>query len=212
MATVGDPVALGLAASLAHPGGNITGNTILATASIPKSLELLHETLPAVRTFAVLTDPAMPATRVTWSALEGTAKKLGVGLEPFEASTPEEIDRMLGVLARRRPDAMIVFAMPLFGAHRKRMIESLARERIPQIWATEDAADLGALMSHTPTASAMWRNAASFVHRILQGAQPGDLPFEQATKFEFNINLKTAKALGIKIPQSVLLRADRVIE
>ena len=113
-------------------GGNITGNTVLATAFIPKSLELLHETLPAVRSFGVLTDPAMQASRITWSALEGTAKRLRVGLERFDASTPEEIDRVLGILAKRRPGALLVFLNPLFGAHRKRMIESLTRERIPQ--------------------------------------------------------------------------------
>ncbi|MBI3376521.1 MAG: ABC transporter substrate-binding protein [Betaproteobacteria bacterium] len=212
MATIGDPVALGLAASLARPGGNITGNTNLDTSFLPKSLEILHETLPAVRSIAVLTDPAMPVVPGIWSAVDATAKKLRVALERFDASTPEDIDRMLGVLAKRHPGALLVFGTPLFHAHRKRMIESLARERIPQFWASPDAADLGALMSYLANASDMWRNAASFVHRILQGAKPGDLPFEQATRFEFSINLKTAKTLGIKIPQSVLIRADRVIE
>ena len=212
MALIGDPVALGFAARLARPGGNFTGNTILDALFLPKSLEILHETFPAVRTFGILTDPAMPAIRIAWPALETAARNLKVELDRFNASTPGEIDDVLADLARKRPAALLVVAMPLFTAHRKRMIESLSKARIPQVWSTTDATDLGALMSHAPTVADMWRNAANFVHRILQGAKPGDLPFEQATKFEFSINLKAAKALGIKIPQSVLLRADRVIE
>ncbi|NBS56943.1 MAG: hypothetical protein EBS65_07765 [Betaproteobacteria bacterium] len=212
MGSVGDPVALGLAASLARPGGNFTGNTILDALFLPKSLEIMHETFPAVRTFGVLTDPAMPAIQIAWPALETAAKNLKISLERFNASTPEEVDRVLADLAKKRPSALLVVTMPLFYAHRKRMIESLSSARIPQVWSTVDATDLGALMSQAPTAADMWRNSANFVHRILQGAKPGDLPFEQAAKFEFSINLKVAKALGIRIPQSVLLRADRVVE
>jgi putative ABC transport system substrate-binding protein len=212
MALIGDPVALGFAASLARPGGNFTGNTILDALFLPKSLEILHETFPAVRTFGVLTDPAMPAIQVAWPALEAAGRNLKLELDRSNASTPGEIDRVLSDLAKKRPGALLVVSMPLFMSHRKRMIESLAKSRIPQIWSAADATDLGALMSHAPTSADMWRNSASFVHRILQGAKPGDLPFEQATKFEFSINLKAAKALGIKIPQAVLLRADRVIE
>lgn len=212
MAQIGDPVALGFAGSLARPGGNFTGNTILDALFLPKSLEILHETFPAARTFGVLADPANPATQIAWPALETAARQLKIELDRSNASTPGEIDRVLADLARKRPDALLVLSMPLLVAHRKRMIESLVKARIPQIWPAADATDLGALMSHAPTVADMWRNAANFVHRILQGAKPGDLPFEQATKFEFSINLKAAKALGIKIPQSVLLRADRVIE
>jgi len=212
MATVGDPVAIGLIASLARPGGNITGNTNLDASFLSKSLEILHETFPAVRSFGVLTDPAMPAVRSLWPALEDAAKQLRVGLQRFDASTPEEIDRLLVDLARKRPGALLVFPMPLFGAHRKRMIESLAKNRINQFWSLPDAADLGALMSNVANIPVLWRNAANFVHRILQGAKPADLPFEQATRFEFVINMKAAKTLGIRIPQPVLLRADRVIE
>lgn len=212
MAQVGDPVPLGLAVSLARPGGNITGNTILAEAFVSKSIELLHETLPHVRTFAVMTDPAMPAVPSVWTAVVSTAKRLGVVLERFDASTPDEIDRVLGNIAKQHPGGLLVFPMPLFNAHRRRIIESLTRARIPAILGTADAADLGALMSYLANALDMWRNAATFVHRILQGAKPGELPFEQAMRFEFSINLKTAKSLGIKVPQSVLLRADRVIE
>jgi len=212
MAQVADPVTLGLAASLARPGGNITGNAILAEAFVPKSLEVLHETLPEVRTIGILTDPAMPAVPQLWSAVEGAATRLRVALERFDASTPEEIERVLAELARRRPGAVQVFPMPLFAVHRRKIAESLTRDGIPAIMASSDAADLGALMSYLANAFDLWRNAASIVHRILQGARPGELPFEQAKRFDFSINLKTAKALGIRIPRSVLVRADRVIE
>lgn len=212
LAQVADPVGLGLAASLARPGGNITGNSIQPEAFVPKSLELLHETLPNVRTVGVMTDPAMQAVPQLWVAVEGTAKRLRIALERFDASTPEEIDRVLAAFAARRPSALLVFPMPLFGSHRRKIIESLTRERIPAILTSTEAADLGALMSYLVSAADMWRNAATFVHRILQGAKPSELPFEQATRFELSINLRSAKALGIKIPQSVLVRADRVIE
>ncbi len=211
MAQMGDPVAIGLAASLGRPGGNFTGNIILDSSFLSKSLEILHETFPAMRTFGVLSESVTPTTH-TWSALEATAKNLKVSLERFNVSSSQDIDRSLAEVRKKRPGALLVLSQPLFSAHRKRMIESLMRDRIPQIWPIVDAADLGALMSHGAAAEEMWRNAANFVHRILQGAKPGDLPFEQATRFEFRINLKAAKALAIKIPQSVLLRADRVVE
>ena len=212
MPQVGDPVALGLAVSLARPGGNFTGNATLGEAIMPKSLELLHETLPAVRTIGVLSDPAMPIVPTMWKAVESAAKRLPIALERFDASTPEEIDRVLGVLAKRRPGALLLFSMPLFNAHQRKLIESLNRDLIPQFWTSADDTDLGAFMTYSANARDLWRNAATFVHRILQGARPGDLPFEQATTFELVINLRTAKMLGIKIPQSVLIRADRVIE
>lgn len=212
MVTVGDPVALALAASLARPGGNVTGNTIQDSAFVPKALELLHEALPGVRSIAVLTDPAMPATRLQWASVEGPARKLELVLERHDASTPEEIDRVFGVFARRRPAALQVFPVPLFSAQRRKLITSATRERIPAMLCLPDSAGLGALMSYFVNIDEMWRNAANFVHRILQGAKPGDLPFEQASRFDFNVNLKTAKALGITIPQAVLLRADRVFE
>jgi len=212
MAQVGDPVTLGLVASLARPGGNITGNAIQGEAFVPKSLELIHETLRAVRTVAVLVDPAMPAATHLWTALEGTAKRLKVTLQRVDASTPEQLDRALDALGKQRPGAVLVFPMPFFGAHRRKIVESLTRNRIPAIMGSPEAADLGALMSYLADTLDLWRKAATYVHRILQGAKPGELPFEQARRFEFVINMKTAKALGIKIPQSVLLRADRVIE
>lgn len=212
MAMIGDPVGQGLIASLSRPGGNITGNAILAEAYTPKSLELLHEALPEVRTFGVLTDPTLQVHSIFGTALQDAAKGLRIALERFDASTPEEIDRALGDLARRRPGALLVMTSPLFDAHRRRIIESLARDRIPAILGVADAADLGALMSYQANALDIWRKAATYVHRILQGAKPSELPFEQATRFELVVNLKTAKALGIKIPGSILLRADRVIE
>lgn len=212
MAQVGDPVTLGLVASFARPGGNITGNAIQGEAFVPKSLELLHESLPAVRTIFVMADPAMPAITQIWTAVESTAKRLGVTLVRFDASTLEEIDRALSAWAKRPPGAALVFPMPLFSAHRRKIVDALRQNRIPAMMGSLETADMGVLMSYLSNTLDLWRKAATYVHRILQGAKPSELPFEQAARFEFSINLKTAKALGIKIPQSVLVRADRVIE
>jgi putative ABC transport system substrate-binding protein len=212
MARVGDPVELGLVESLARPGGNITGNSIMSSAFVPKALELLHESLPDIRTVGVLADPAMPMTPLIWTPLAGRAKQLGVALERYDTNDPVELDRVLGAFAQRRPRAVLVFPTPLFTAQRGKIIDSLTRNRIPAMLTVADGAELGGLMSYLAHTVEMWRNAATFVHRILQGAKPNELPVEQATRFELVINLKTAKALGIKFPQSILLRADRVIE
>jgi putative ABC transport system substrate-binding protein len=212
MARVGDPVELGLVDSLARPGGNITGNSIMSSAFVPKALELLHECLPDIRTVGVLVDPAMPMTPLIWTPLEGTAKQLGIALERHDTKGPEELDRVLAAFAQRRPRALLVFPTPLFTAQRGKIINSLARNRIPAMLTVADGAELGGLMSYLAHSVDMWRNAATFVHRILQGAKPSELPIEQATRFELVVNLKTAKALGVKIPPSILLRADRVIE
>lgn len=212
MATVGDPVGLGLTDSLARPGGNITGNSIVAEAVVPKALQILHETLPNVRIFGVLVDTKNPVVSLVWTPLEAAAKRLGVALERYDARSPEELDRVLGAFAQRRPQALIVFPMPLFTNDTKKIAESLTRNRVPAILSLDNGADLGGLMSYGADRLDMWRKAATYVDKILKGAKPADLPVEQPTKFELVINLKTAKALGIKFPQSILVRAARVIE
>ena len=212
IARVGDPVELGLVESLARPGRNITGTSNMASAFVPKALEMFHEALPQIHTVGVLVDSAMPVVPLIWTALEGTAKHLGIALERYDTNGPEELDRVLVAFARRRPRGLLVFPTPLLTAKREKIVDALTRNRIPAMLTIADGADLGGLMSYLPHTAEMWRNAATFVHRILQGAKPGDLPVEQATRFELVINLKTAKALGIKIPQSILIRADRVIE
>ncbi|MBI3374465.1 MAG: ABC transporter substrate-binding protein [Betaproteobacteria bacterium] len=212
MARVGDPVELGLVESLARPGGNITGNSMMASAFVPKALELLHESLPELRSVGVLVDPSMPMTSLIWTSLASRAKQLGIALQRYDTDVPEELDRVLGGFAQRRPRAVLVFPTPLFTAQRKKIIDSLTRNRIPAMLTVADGADLGGLMSYLAHSVEMWRNAASFVHRILKGAKPNELPVEQATRFELVVNLKTAKALGIKFPRSILMRADRVIE
>jgi putative ABC transport system substrate-binding protein len=212
MARVGDPVELGLIQSLARPGGNVTGNSIMASEFVPKALELLHAALPEIRTVGVLVDPAMPMTALIWAPLATRAKRLGVVLERYDTNSPSEIDRVFGTFSQRRPRALLVFPTPLFTSQRAQIVDSLTRKRVPAMLTVADGAELGGLMSYLANTVEMWRKASTFVHRILQGAKPSELPVEQATRFEFSINLKTAKALGIKIPQSVLVRADRVIE
>jgi len=212
MARVGDPVELGLIESLAHPGGNITGNSLMSSAFVPKALELLHEALPGIRTVGVLADPSMPMTQFIWAPLARRAKQLGVALERHDADGPEGLDRVLAAFAQRRPRALLVFPTPLFTAQRVKIVDALMRHRIPAMLTFADGAELGGLMSYLAQTVEMWRKAATFVHRVLQGAKPNDLPVEQATRFDLVINLKTARTLGLKIPQSLLLRADRVIE
>jgi putative ABC transport system substrate-binding protein len=212
LATIGDPVGLGLVESLARPGGNITGNAIMAESFVPKALEFLHETLPKARTFGALVDTNMPMVPLIWAPLEITAKRFGIVLNRYDARNPEELDRVLGAFAQRRPQGLIVFPMPLFTNYSARIAESLTRNGVPTILTQDNGADLGALMSYGVDRLDLWRKAATYVHRILQGTKPADLPIEQPTRFELVVNMKTAKALGIKIPQSILVRANRVIE
>jgi putative tryptophan/tyrosine transport system substrate-binding protein len=212
MARVGDPVELGLIESLARPGGNITGNSLMSSAFVPKALELLHESLPGIRTVGVLVDPSMPMTSFIWAPLAVRAKQIGIALERHDTNGPKGLDRVLEGFAQRRPRALLVFPTPLFTAQRVKVVASLTRNRIPAMLTVDHGAELGGLMSYMADTVDMWRKAATFVHRILQGVKPNELPVEQATRFELVINLRTAKALGIKIPESILVRADRVIE
>jgi len=209
---VGDPVALGLVESFARPGGNVTGNAMMADAFVPKALEILHETVPAVRTVGVLVDTNMPMAPLILAPLEDTAKRLGVVLERYDARSPEELDRVLGTFPAKHPPALMVLPFPLFGSYPQKIVDSLARNRIPAILMIERGANLGGLMGYGVDRVELWRNAAKYVHRILQGAKPADLPVEQPTKFELVVNVKTANAMAVKVPQSILLRADRVIQ
>lgn len=212
MASVGDPLGLGLVTSLARPGGNVTGIGISAEAVVPKALELLREMLPGIRSFGVLSDPRMPMASLVWKPLEATANRLSIALERYDASSPEELERVLGGFSRGKPQALLVNPFPLFSAHASKIVETLSSKRIPAMLTIDRAADLGALTAFWSDLAGGWRKTATYIHRILQGAKPGDLAIELPTKYDLVINLKTAKALGIVIPQSVLLRTDRVIQ
>lgn len=212
VATMGDPVAQGLVASLARPGGNLTGNFIFAEALGTKRLELLKELLPKAAEIGYLWNPTNPVAAWNVKNMDAAAKRLGVRLTHLRASSEAMLDEVLAALPGRRLDALLLSADGTSVVFRKKIVASLAASRIPAMYPSGTVAAEGGLISYASSGAEFWRNAASFVDRILKGAKPGDLPIEQATKFELVVNLKTAKALGITIPQSILLRADRVIE
>lgn len=212
MAVVADPVGQGLVTSLAKPGGNLTGNAILTEVVILKRLELLHELLPRSRRIGVLQNPSNPMYAILWNQLESVVKQLGLTLLRFDAVSPAAVDTALDEVARQRPDAVMVGQDNVFYLTRSKIVQSMSRQRIPAIYAFREAVADGGLMSYANSTEAMFRRAAMFVARILKGARPSDLPVEQPTTFEMVINLKTAKALGLTIPPSLLLRADQVVE
>lgn len=213
MINVGDPVGLGLAASLARPAGNVTGVAFdVGLETFAKGLELLKETVPGARRVAVLSNPANPAQRLALANLEAAAPSLGLQLSFIEARNPGEIERAFAQIARDRAQALFVAAEATFILHRARLAELALAHKLPAMFGVRENVDAGGLASYGPSLTHNSRRAATFVDKILRGAKPGELPVEQPTKFELVVNLKTAKALGLTIPQSVLLRADAVIE
>jgi putative ABC transport system substrate-binding protein len=210
-----DPVADGLVASLARPGGNITGLSSLSPELVPKRMELLKEALPNVSRVAVLWDPEAFSDRPTKDLLretEAAAQGLGVTLRLVSARGPDELDRAFSAITTERADALLVGGGPMLFAQRRRIVELAAKRRLPTVFSAREFVELGGLMSYGPSSDDLFRRSATFVDKILKGAPPGDLPVEQPTKFELVVNLKTAKALGLTIPQSILYRADEVIE
>lgn len=212
MATVGDPVGQGIVASLSRPGGNITGNAILSEVLSGKRLELILEIVPQATRVGLLGNPANPISQRVSKMLGAAAKSRGRELVEVGVKNEAELIEVLAQLPNRRLDAMMVGGDLLLFAQRKRIVESLFRARIPAVYSDTDAIEEGGLVGYAASNTEMWRNAAKFVHRILQGANPGDLPIEQPTRMEMLLNLRTAKALGITVPPAVLLRADRIIE
>ena len=215
MATGGDVVGLGLVASLARPGGNVTGLTFdvgLQTAS--KGLELLKETVPKVGRVAFLAGPANPSYAPGLENVRAAGRSLGVQLQLLEVRGPNEneIDSAFAAMARERAGALLVSTGPELSPHRTRIRDLAAKSRIPAMYGGREFTEDGGLMSYGPDLRENFRRAATYVDKILKGAKPADLPIEQPTKFELVINLKTAKALGLTIPRSLLLRADQVIE
>jgi putative tryptophan/tyrosine transport system substrate-binding protein len=210
-----DPVREGLVASLARPGGNITGLSDLHADLIPKRLELLKEVVPSASLVAVLFDPGSSEALLQLEAVQATARSLGLTVLPVEVKGPEpsDIERAFAVIVKqRRTGALLVIAEPAIASHRKRITEFAIKHRLPAIGTVRRWAEDGFLMSYGTDFHDLWRRTATYVDKILKGAKPADLPVEQPTKFEFVINLKTAKAVGLTIPRSVLLRADQVIE
>jgi putative tryptophan/tyrosine transport system substrate-binding protein len=213
MTSVGDPVARGFIFSLARPGGNVTGVSNFAVTLMGKWLELLKEILPTLSQVAVLRNAANPTHPLFWMEAQGAAPRLGLKLQDVEVRSSDDLDEAFGSVVRARSGAVVVVPDPfLAGGARKRIAELAMRNGIPTMCTFREQVEAGGLLSYGPDNSANSRRAAGYVDKILRGAKPADLPVEQPTKFELFINLKTAKALGITIPQSVLLRADEVIE
>ena len=210
--SMADPVGQGVAASLARPGGNITGIAILSEALVGKRLEILLEVVPKARRVAYLMNPRNPAAEKIFASAEVAARNLGVVLTGFRASNAAEIGEALKAIAKQRADAVLLTQDTTAYTFRKLIADSLAASRIPAMHGFGEAVVEGALMSYSANLNENRRHAASFVDRILKGANPGDLPFEQATHMEMVVNTRAAKGLGITFPQTVLLRADRVIE
>jgi ABC-type uncharacterized transport system substrate-binding protein len=210
-----DPVGDGLVASLARPGGNLTGLTFLAPALVAKRLQLLTEAVPGSSQVAVLSHPGVYSEHTMRDMVQETeaaAQTLGVRLQLFEARNPKEIDSVFAAMAIDGARALIVFPSPTFYAEHKRLVDFANQRRLPAIYAFKEAVVAGGLMSYGTNIPDLFRRAATFVDKILKGATPADLPVEQPTKFDLVINLKTAKALGLTIPPSVLARADEVIQ
>ena len=211
MADGGDPVAAGLVASLARPGGNITGSTSFQTDLAAKRLELLKEVVPRLKRVSVLFNALSPNNAVIFREMETAAKAMKVELHQFAVRAPEELPDAFTAMAKQRFEATVIGEDPLLNSNAGAIAALAATHRLPAIGQTLFP-DAGGLLGYGANRPLVFGRAASFVDKILKGAKPGDLPIERATRFELIINLKTAKALGIKIPQQVLQRADKVIE
>jgi ABC-type uncharacterized transport system substrate-binding protein len=213
--TIADPVTSGLVTSLARPGGNVTGLSLLSPELVGKCLELLTQAVPGVSRVAVLWQPGALGERTDKAMLkgaEGAARALGVRLQFVEARGPDDFDRAFSNMTRARAGALTVLPSGMFFNERRRLVDLAAKHRLPAVYPWRGFVDAGGLMAYGPDGADLYRRAATYVDKILKGAKPADLPVEQPTKFDLVINLKTAKALGLTIPQSVLLRADEVIQ
>jgi putative tryptophan/tyrosine transport system substrate-binding protein len=214
-AAVADPVGSGLVTSLARPGGDVTGLSMLAPELVGKCLEQLKQAVPGVSRVAVLWHPGAHGERTDKDMLkeaEVAARALGVRLQFVEARGPADFDRAFSDMTRARAGALTVLTSNMFFIERRRLVDLAAKHRLPAVFQWREGVDAGALMAYGPNVTDLFRRAATYVDRVLKGAKPGDLPVEQPTKFELVINLKAAKALGLTIPQSVLARADQVVE
>jgi putative ABC transport system substrate-binding protein len=212
MVTTGDPVGDGLVSSLARPGGNVTGVTALGQVLNTKRLELIKEAVPGVTRVAVLIDPASIYTAPFLKEREGAARALELELRTLEARDPDQFEKAFAAMAQERVGALMVQTTAMFITNRKRIVELAAKSRVPAVYGEREFVDAGGLMFDGAGLADMYRDAAVYADKILKGAKPADLPVEQPTKLELIINLKAAKALGVRIPPSVLVRADQVVE
>jgi putative ABC transport system substrate-binding protein len=207
-----DPVKSGFVASLARPGGNITGMTTLTTELAPKWVELLQDAIPGIRRIAVLKNPLRPDHQEQIDIMNAAASPRGVQLEIAEAREPEHYGPAFDTMTRQRAEGIIILSGPEFTRNLGRLAELAAMHRLPSLWQYRNFVVAGGLFSYGPSITDLSTRAVFFIDRILKGANPGELPVQQPTRFELAVNLKTAGALGLTIPQSLLLRADEVIQ
>ena len=212
MGTVGDPVGSGFVASLARPGGNITGVSSLTSELSPKQLEMLRSMVPKLSRVAVLVNPANSFHATVLENVQAAAHRTGVTILALEARTPQEIGNTFAVMSQKKTRAVIVVRDSLFNQQVREIAALAVKYRMPSIHGVREYVEAGGLMSYGQNPADNYQRAATYVDKILKGAKPGDLPVEQPTKFELFINRKTAKALGLTIPQSLLISADKVIE
>ena len=207
-----DPVADGLVASLNRPGGNLTGISTFNLKLMPKRLELLSELLPQAKVLALLAEPNIPITEPMTRDVQEAARTKGVQLQILQASSESEIDAAFATLAQARAGALIVSADAFFNSRREQLVTLAARSAVPAIYEWREFAAAGGLISYGPSLAGMWRQVGIYVGKIIKGTKPDDLPVQQPTTFELVINLKTANALGLNVPSSILTRADEVID
>jgi ABC-type uncharacterized transport system substrate-binding protein len=212
IAAGGDLVRSGLVASLAHPGGNVTGNTTVSPELSTKGLELIKETLPKASRVSILWNPEGSVSSIALKEATAIAPSLGLTLLSFEIRRREDLEPAFAAAKRNRADAFLVIQSNVPGANIRHVVELAARHRFPAMYWEREFVEAGGLMSYGPSYADLYHRAATYVDKILKGAKPADLPVEQPTKFELVINLKTAKEIGLTIPPNVLARADRVIK
>jgi len=210
--TTGDPVAWGLAESLAKPGGNVTGLSAVLADLSGKRVEILRETLPKMTRLATLWDPSVRLAGPVFKETSLAAQALSLQLHSFEVKTAQDIENAFADIPKVRPNALLVILSPLVTLYSKRIVELALKQKLPGIYPTRQFVEEGGLMAYGPLIGDLYRRAATYVDKILKGAKPADLPVEQPMKFEFVINLKTAKQIGLTIPPNVLARADTVIK
>jgi putative ABC transport system substrate-binding protein len=207
-----DPIGSGHVASLARPGTNATGLTIIMSETMAKSLELLKAAVPGLVRVAVIWDPGTPSHRPGLKAVEDAGRALGLQLQPLAVRSATEFEGAFSSIAQERAGAVLILSTPLFMGGARRLAELALMHKLPTMFGPREHVEAGGLLSYSPDRAEVYRRAATYVDKILKGANPADLPVQQATKFELVVNRKTAKALGLTIPQSLLMRADQVIE
>jgi putative tryptophan/tyrosine transport system substrate-binding protein len=207
-----DPVGAGLVASLARPGGNITGLSAFGPELSGKRLELLQEVVPGLTRVAVLWNAANPANAAVWQETQGSARVLGLRLHSQAVQGPQDFERAFALMAQARPDALLVLGDTLIYMYEQQIVEFATQNHLPSMFGRRQSVMAGGLMSYGPSVPDLYRRAATYVDKILKGTKPTDLPVEQPMKFELVLNLKTAQALGLTVPPPVLFRADEVIQ